>query len=52
MMDTVIIEVTTWSATDTQALLRVLDHSALVASVELISATAQPEAPTAQPMCG
>ena len=51
-MDTVIIEVTTWSATDTQALLRVLEHSALVASVERIDYPAQPERPTAQPMWG
>jgi hypothetical protein len=33
-MDTVVVEVTTWSATDTQALLRLLDRSPLVASVE------------------
>ncbi len=52
-MDTVIIEVTTWSPTDTQALLRVLDHSALVARVERIDYPAKPaEQPAAQPMWG
>jgi hypothetical protein len=51
-MDTVVIEVTTWSATDTQALLRVLEHSALVARVEQIDYPAQPERTTPQPMWG